>query len=509
MSDNKRIFNNSLILYARLIIISVIGIITSRFILNALGESDYGLYNVVGGIVFFLALLNNVMVSASYRFIAFELGTNDENSANKIFNISLVIHLILAVIVVVFAEIFGLYYIHNYLNVSPGKLDDAIFVFQFSVFSTVFSIISVPFQGLIIAKEKFIATAVVEIIRSVLGLLVVALTIFFIGNKLRLYAGLIAFISIIPPIIYFIYCKRFYNKLSAWNFQSKPDKYKEMLSYSGWTLFGATAGSLEVQGSAILVNLFFGTFINAGLGIANQVNNMVKLFAQSINQAVIPQLTKSYSAGLHDRTERLVIFTSKYTFFLMMLPAAPIFLQIDFLLLLWLKEVPIYTAIFIKTMLINALIYTTTASVPSAIQAIGKIRNIQVVTSLISLMGLPLAYVLFKLEQPPYYLFFVYSFVGVINFCVVQFFIKKILNISFGSFYKDGYSKMLWVVLLMSPLFIINSFLEESISHFLLMTTGSVVWLLLMIYVVGINAEEKEFISRTIHSLKQKFTIKA
>ncbi len=509
MQQNNQILKNTFVLYLRLIIVSIVGLISSRLLLDTLGASDYGLYNVVGGIVFLIALINNIMISASYRFIAFEIGKQDEGDVNKIFNVSLTIHIVIAVLILLIAETVGIFYIKNYLNIEPQKLTDAIFVFRVSIISTIISIVVVPFQGLLTAKEKFSVLAGVEIIRSILSLGVVYALTHYEGNKLLVYSILILVISCVPPIIYFLYSIIRYAPFCKWNFQSNFSDYKELIVFSGWILFGAIAGSMEVQGSAILINMFFGTIINAGLGIANQVNNMVKLFSQSINQAVIPQLVKSYSGGFHDRTERLVIFTSKYTFFLMMLPAVPIFLQVDFLLLLWLKEVPVYTAIFIKTMLINALIYTTTASVPSAIQATGKIRNIQVVTSLISLTGLPLAYVLFKLEQPPYYLFFVYSFAGAVNFCVVQFFIKNILNISFGSFYKDGYSKMLWVVLLMSPLFIINSFLDESISHFLLMTTGSVVWLLLMIYVVGTNTEEKQLINTFANSVKQKFTLKA
>ncbi len=505
LSDNKRIFKNSLILYARLIIISIIGIITSRFILKALGESDYGLYNVVGGIVFFLALLNNVMVSASYRFIAFELGTDDESSVNKIFNISLVIHLILAAIVVVFAEIFGIYYIHNYLNVSPGKLDDAIFVFQFSVFSTVFSIISVPFQGLIIAKEKFIATAVVEVIRSVLGLVVVALIIFFIGNKLRLYAGLIAFISIIPPIIYFIYCKRFYDRLTAWNFQLKPQKYKEMLSYSGWTLFGATAGALEVQGSAILLNLFFGTFINAGLGIANQVNNMVKMFSQSLNQAVIPQATKSFSSGQLDRTMQLVIFSSKYTFFLMLLPSLPILLETDYILSVWLESVPQYTSVFIQILILNALIYSMSAGIPSAVQASGNIKFFQIILSAISMAGLPISYILFDNNYPPQALFLVYTFISIAMLLVMQVILKKLVFFNMKEFFFNAYLKMINVTLLISPLFLIKYFIEESTPRFFFSAIFSLVWLLIAIYFVGINSTERDVVRNFIfNKIKRK-----
>ncbi len=498
MSDNKLILKNSLILYARLIVISIIGIITSRFILKALGESDYGLYNVVGGIVFFLALLNNVMVSASYRFIAFEIGTKDEASVNKIFNISLVIHLILAVIIILFAELFGLYYINNYLNVNPGKINDAIFVFQFSVFSTVFSVISVPFQGLIIAKEKFITTAFVEIIRSVLGLIVVGLTIFFMGNKLRLYSGLIAFISIIPPIIYFVYCKKYFKNFCSWNFQSNLNKYKEMLSYSGWTLFGATAGALEVQGSAILINLFFGTFINAGLGIANQVNNMVKTFSQSLNQAVIPQVTKSFSSGNVDRTMQLVIFSSKYTFYLMLLPSLPILLETDYILRIWLETVPQYTSILIKILILNALIYSMSAGIPSAIQATGNIKYFQIVLSVISLTGLPIAYIFFKNQYPPQTLFIVYTFIQVAILIVMQLIVKKVINFNVKEFFINAYFKMVLVALSTAPLFIIHNIFDESALRFFSITVFSVAWLLFVIYLVGINSIERVVVRKFI-----------
>ena len=256
MSGNKTIIKNSLILYIRLIITSIIGLLSARFILQALGASDYGLYSVVGGIVFMMAFLNNVMVSTTYRFVAFEMGRNDTNGINRVFNISLVIHLCLAFLTILLAESIGLLYIRNYLNVPPDKIVDAVFVFRFAILSTVLSIVSVPFQGLIVANEKFVITATVEILRSILALGAVLLVLQFIGNRLRLYAVLIAMVSIIPPVLYVIYSRFHYYNFIKWKFQRGKAKYKEMIGFSGWIMLGAGASAAQIQISALLINLF-------------------------------------------------------------------------------------------------------------------------------------------------------------------------------------------------------------------------------------------------------------
>jgi O-antigen/teichoic acid export membrane protein len=501
MSENKMIVKNSLILYIRLFLTSIIGLISVRYILLALGASDYGLYSVVGGIVFMMAFLNNVMISATYRFIAFELGKGDTGEVNKVFNISLIIHLSLVVLTILLAETMGVFYIKNYLNIAEGKIGDALFVFRFSILSAVFSIFSVPYQGLITAKEKFIVTASVEVIRSILALCVVFLVLIYSGNRLRLYALMIALISVIPPIIYFLYTKFKYARFIKWNFQYGKGKYKEMIDFSIWILFGALAAAAEIQVSVIIINLFFGTVINAAFAIATQVNNIVKLFAQSLNKAVIPQITKNYSRGNTQRYMQLVIYSSKYSFFLIMILSVPILLETKYLLNLFLKEVPNYTITFVQIMVINAMIHVMNAGIPAAIQATGKIKYFQIIISTLKLLALPIGYFLFKSGHEPYFMPLAFTMVSIISLIIEQILLKLLFQFNVKEFFLKAYWKMILVTLPVLPMFLIIPFFDEGFYRFIAFSTFSVICLLILIYMVGMETMEKTIIRTQIKQI--------
>lgn len=494
MSGNKIILKNSLILYLRLFFTSIIGLVSVRYILLALGSSDYGLYSVVGGIVFLMAFLNNVMVSSTYRFVAFELGTGNMDGVNKVFNISLVIHTFLAVLTVLLAETAGVFYIKNYLNIPADKLTDALFVFRMSIISTVLSFFSIPYQGLITAKEKFTLIATVEVIRSILGLGAVLLLLLYSGNKLRLYASLIAIISVIPPFIYYFYSEWNFCKLVKWQYQRDKAKYDEMIGYSGWILLGASANAAETKISEIIINIFFGTIINAGFAISNNVNIVLKSFAESLNKAVIPQITKSYSSGNTNRTMELVVFSSKYSFFLMLLPAIPLLLETKFVLELWLKDIPAYTIIFVQLMIINSMIEVMNAGIPAAVQATGKIKYFQIVLSSIKLLALPAAYFLLKTGYEPYMIIIAFTVSALISLVAQQILLKNLMQFKVKEFVVQAYVKMLGVLIPVSFLFVIQQLFVPSIYRFLGFSVLSVTLTLVMVYSVGISASERAYV---------------
>lgn len=469
-----------------------------RYILLALGSSDYGLYSVVGGIVFLMAFLNNVMVSSTYRFVAFELGTGNMDGVNKVFNISLVIHALLAVLTVLLAETAGVFYIKNYLNISADKLTDALFVFRMSIIATVLSIFSIPYQGLITAKERFTVIATVEVIRSILGLGAVLLLLLYSGNKLRLYASLIAIISVIPPVIYFFYSKWNYGKLVKWQYQRDKAKYNEMIGYSGWILLGASANTAETKLSEIIINIFFGTIVNAGFAISNNINIVLKNFAESLNKAVIPQITKSYSSGNTNRTMELVVFSSKYSFFLMLLPAIPLLLETKFILELWLNEVPSYTIIFVQLMIINSLIDVMNAGIPAAVHATGKIKYFQIFLSAIKLLALPTAYFFLKKGFGPYMIIIAFTISALISLVVQQILLKKLIQFNIKEFIIQAYFKMLNVLIPVTSLFFIQQMFAPSIYRFIFFSTVSVAFILIMIYAMGLSASERAYLRNYI-----------
>jgi len=496
--DNILILKNSGILFLRLLFTSVIGLLTSRFVIRSLGASDFGLYNVVGGLVVMMAFFNTVMTSTTYRFIAFEMGKGNNEGVNKVFNISLVIHMCLALLVLVLTETAGVYYVNNFLNVDAGKINDALFVLRFSTYAIFFSILSIPYQGLITAQEKFAVQAVIEIFRSVFAFFAALTIVYYMGNRVRLYALLIVIVNMVPALLFFSYCKRKCSEIVKWNFQRGKSKYKEMIGFSGWIMIGGAASVGQTTGSALIINSFFGTVINASFGIANQVYSLVLMFAQNLGQAAIPQITKSFSSGNTNRTLSLAAYISKYTCFLMLLPALPILLETDFLLTLWLGDVPPYTMAFCQLMIINALIGGLGGGLPAVIQATGKIKYFQIILSTTSLLSLPIAYFLFRAGYPPSFILVTFISTAVINVVVWQILLKKIIDFDVNFFLKTAYLKILYVSVLIIPLFFIRDFFQAGFSRFIFFSLFAVSWLSAAIYFVGIESKEREMMGQIL-----------
>ena len=494
MSDNFRILKNSGILYIRLLITSIASLFISRIVLQSLGAEDFGLYSVVGGIVIMLNILNVTMVSTSFRYIAFELGQENQKSINEVFNTSLLIHACLALVVVLFAETAGSFYIHHYLNVPKGSIDDAMFVFRFSVLAAVFSIFSIPFQGLLTAHENFSTLASIEVISVLPRLIAAIILIYYLGNRLRLYSVLMAGATAIPAIMYILYCRKKYAATVRWNLQRDINKYKGMIGFSGWIMLGAGANIGQTQGTALIINSFFGTILNTSYGIANLVNCLIIMFARSLGQAAIPQITKSYSSNNLNRTFQLACYTCKYSFFLMMLPALPILLETDFILKLWLGTVPQYTGIFCKLLVVNALLANISSGLPPVIHATGKIKVFQILGSATSLLSLPVSYILFKFGYPPFTIFAVYIVTTLMNFVICLVLLKKLINFNVKNFMGVFYLKILYVSACVSPLFLIQNLFQDGLARFILLSAFSIIWFLIAMYLVGLEKKEKELI---------------
>jgi len=446
---------------------------------------------VVGSVVVMMNFLNTVMITTTYRFIAYEIGRDDDRGVNKVFNISLIIHLAMIFVVLILAETLGIWYINNKLNIDPGKLYDAIFVFRLSVLATVINIISIPFQGLITARENFRARASIEIIRSILRLAFVISLGFFLGNKLRIYAVMMTILALVPSSLFIFYCKRVYSKLVTWNLQKDKEKYKEMIAFSGWTMIGAAASVGKATGSQLVINAFFGTLLNAAFGIANRLNTFVMMFSRNLGQAAIPQIVKSHSSGNHDRTLMLVAYISKYTFLLMLIPSLPILLETEFLLKLWLGDIPEYTIAFSRLMIINGLIESLSSGTPAAIQATGKIKWFQIILSTIMLLSLPIAYLLFKMGFPPFYIQVVYITSSILNLFVSLILMKKIINFNIMYLLKVSYFRITLVTASILPFFWIVNLFEPSMFRLIITSVITISWTLLMSYLIGFDIRER------------------
>ena len=481
----------------------VAGVFTSRFVLMALGASDYGLYNVVGGVVSLMAFVNTIMITTTYRFIAFEEGKPDGN-VNNIFNISLSIHLLLCIIFLILSLTVGLYYIYNYLNVPEGKLNDAVFTFLFSILNTICIIIGTPFQGLLVAKEKFSITVPIEISTKILTLLLSIALIYLPYNHLRLYVIFITIIHSLNPALYIFYCFRKYFDEVKWNFSKDWKKYKEMLGFTGWNSIEVAAIVGENQGSAIIINRFFGTILNASFGIANQVNSIIRSFAQCLGQAVVPQITKSYSSGDKKRASNLIILSSKYSFFLMALPMLPILLETDFVLNIWLKEVPRYTNIFVQAMLIRSIIFIIDYAIGPYIDASGKIKYFKMTSSGLTLLCIPCAYFGFKSGYPPYIITYIYFCSAIITLIIDIVLMKIILNYNIFEFFKKSIFRIILVCLSITPLFFIINLFPSGFLRFVIFSIVSEIVLVVSIYYLGMDYIERKSIKNYINKAKGK-----
>lgn len=501
MNENKQIAINSLILYLRLIITSIIGLIISRFVLESLGTSDFGLYSVVGGIVVMLNILNTAMMSTTYRFIAFEIGNIKNGNPNKIFNISLILHVFFSVLILIFGEIIGSYYVYNHLKIESAQYSDAMFVLRISIWSSVINMISTPFQGLLIALEKFSITSSIEVLTAFIKLGFVFLLLNYTGNNLRFYSISMLIVIIVTVSLYTLYCYIYYIDIVKFKFYYDWSKYKELLLFSSWILLGATSSLCKTQGAAIIVNYFFGTILNAAYGIANQLNSFVLMFTKNITSAAIPQITKSYSKGDSNRSVEIVAYISKYSFFLMLIPALPILLQTELLLQLWLINIPPFTILFVQLMIIDALIGCLGSGIPALIQATGRIKVFQFSLSFLSLAALPISYIFFENKYPPYSILIIFCIMSLGERLISLYLLRKLLNFDIKSFTKFSYLRIFYVIISLSPLLFLNK-LTQGIPSKILLLFISEVTLLIVIYLVGMTNKERLILTNSFNLSK-------
>lgn len=401
ISDNKRIAKNTLLLYFRMILTIVVGLYTSRVVLNTLGVSDYGVYNVVGGIVAMLSFLNSALTAASQRFIAFELGRGDIIKLRKIFCTSVTIHVTLAVIILVIAETIGLWFVNTHLNIEAERMVAANWVYQCSIFTFMLTVLSVPYNSCIVAHEHMNAFAYISILEVTLKLLIVYLLLVISFDKLITYGILVFSVALVVRLAYGIYCKRHFEECT-YCFGFDKGLFNEMFSFAGWSVVGNLGFSFKDQLANIILNLFFGTVVNAARGVALQVNGIISGFSTNFMMALSPQITKEYAAGNTEKSISLVYAGCRYSFFLLLLMVAPVLVNVDYLLRLWLVVVPEYTSEFLCLALITALFYSMAPPLVTALQATGNVKVFQLTICIVMLCELPLAYAVLCLGGLPY-----------------------------------------------------------------------------------------------------------
>lgn len=393
--NSKRIAKNTLFLYVRMLFIMGVTLYTSRIILETLGVKDYGIYNVVGGIVTMLSFFNNALSGAGSRFITYALGSGDVNEVKKLFSTILCLHLILAILIIVLGETIGLWFVLNKLVIPSERLTAAIWVYHCSVLTTVVSILSIPYNSLIIAHERMGAFAYISIVEVILKLIIVWGIVFIPYDKLIVYAMLYLLVQIIIRLSYSYYCSiHFSESVTSPSFDRVL--VRKIVSYAGWTVNGNLAIVGYTQGLNILLNLFFGPVVNAARGIAVQVQAAIMTFVQNFQTAVRPQIIKSYANSDFVYLHTLVIMSSKYGFFLMLILTFPVIMCIHPILKIWLGIIPDYTDSFVCIMLLTGILAPFRQSLINAIHATGDIKKFQIYEGTFLLSVLPISYLLLK-----------------------------------------------------------------------------------------------------------------
>ena len=457
--NNARIAKNSLIVYIRLFITTVIGLFMSRFVLQALGASDYGLYGVVGGIVALFAVISGSMSSTTIRFLNIELGKKD-GDPNKIFNLCQTTHILFAILVLVLSETLGMFYILHYLKVEPGKLGDAIYVFQVSTIVACIGIVNVPYQSTFVAKEKFLHIAIIDIINALVKFGLVILLLFYKGNKLRLYAIIMSFATLFSFVAYHYLCFRYWPLLVKWKFYKEVKDYKEILSFNNYTLLASVALMGRSQGSNILINFFFGTIVNGAFGIAKTVQGFVEVFTVNFDSAAAPQITQSVGSGDINRASSLACKICRMCQLLSLLVVLPLFVEMEWILNIWLGEVPENTVLFCRVMLVTIYVASTGGGFLRLKDALGKIKWFMLTYSFWYFITLPIGYFLYKRGFPPVTILALYVVIDFVCRITQLVLMKVVYDFKVLAFCKEAYTRPFMVLVL----FIVYSIIYYNIS---------------------------------------------
>ena len=493
--NNKRIAKNTALLYFRMLFLMFIGLFTSRINLQALGIDNFGIYNVVGGVVAMFSILTGSLGVAISRDITFELGKGNTEKLNKVFSSAVTIQILMSVVIVVLAEIVGVWFLNNKMVIPEERLYAANWVLQFSIISFVLSLVSVPYNACIIAHEKMSAFAYITIYEAIMKL-VVAYTVFITPfDKLITYSALLLFISLTMRLIYGIYCAKHFEECH-YQFAFDKKMLKHMGGFAGWTMIGNLAWVGYSQGINILLNLFFGPSVNAARGVAMQVNEKVSSFCTNFQMALNPQITKSYASNDLDRMHTLIYASSKYSFFMLLLLSLPIMIEAPSILHYWLGEYPDHSVWFVRLIFMILMVDATANPLTVGAQAKKKKKKYQIIVGSIQLLIVPISYIVLKLGYQPEAVFVVHFIIIIIAQYIRVMMLRDMINLPFGEYVKKVVFRIVAVVCasIIIPI-VLHIYLPANFGSMLLTCLASCLSVLIGVYALGLTPEEKDKIN--------------
>lgn len=505
LSDNrensKRIAKNTMLLYIRMLFTMFVGLFTSRVILNTLGIDDYGIHNVVGGVVAMFSFFTSSLSAAISRFLTYELGKGNIERLKTIFSTSVNVLLLISLFVVALAEILGVWFLNEKLNIPSERLDAANWVLQCSIITFILSLISVPYNAAIIAHERMKAFAYISVLEVTLKLVIAYLLYVSPFDKLKSYAVLLVFVALIVRVVYGIYCKRHFEESK---YQMVYDKklLKEMTGFAGWNLMGSGAYLLNTQGVNIITNLFFGVAVNAARGIATQVDGVVKQFVTNFMTAINPQITKSYAAGDKEYMFTLICRSSKYSFFLMLFFAIPFMYETEMILWVWLKNVPDHAALFLRLTMLGSLLDILGNSTANAAWATGRVKRYYIIIGGVGSLVFPISLLLFTLGMPAYISYVVFIIVYIALVFIKLYIIRGLLNFPVRRYYSEVFARIIPVSLLSLVVpGILFCYMHSSLVRMVCIILLGAISTVLVIYQVGLEKSEKELVTIKIQNL--------
>lgn len=509
---SKRIAKNAILLYFRMLITMVVNLYTSRIVLDVLGVEDFGIYNVVGGIVVVLSFLNNTMSTSTQRFLNYELGLKDIDGAEKVFSSSLYLHILISIVGLVLPLTVGMYFLENQMNISLERVPAARYVLVFSVLTFVFQTITVPYNSIIIAHERMSAYAYLSIIEVFAKLFVVYMLLIIKGDALIAFAMLQFIVSVLIRIAYILYSKLNFKEATFKISNIDKLRLRQMFSFSSWSILGSFGFILHTQGISIVTNIYFNSIVNAAQGIANQINSAVTSFTSSFQIALNPQIVKSYAANEIESMHELVYRGCKFSFYLIAIYTIPILIETPQILNVWLTKVPPYSVEFVRLIMLVSLVnsYSNVFSVSQG--ATGEIKKYQIVLTFLGLLHIPSTILCFELGYPAYYSTVVYVFLSIILQTVRLFFVSKSIKLPLVLFFKKVLLPCFGVFSLGLVLsIIIHNLLPNTINAFIFTCGLSVIIVIGVIYFIGLNSIERLFLvsllSKALHQKNGKTNI--
>lgn len=501
-NSNKKIALNTLYMYLRLFITLIIGLYTSRIVLLVLGISDYGLFNVVGGILSLFTFISGSLSAATSRFFNVEMGKKD-GDVNKSYNINLILHLALATLTFILAETIGLWYVYNKLNVPNGQLEDALFIYHISIISSCIGIISGPCQSLFQAHERFKFMAKFDIINTIIRLLGVLLLQKYSGNSLRFYTIIMFLTSVNSIFIYYIVAYRSWPKILRLRFVRDWEQYKSVISFGGWNLFSTISLVARSTGCDLIINYFFNTAINGALAVSKTVNNYILTFSNNFDSASGPQIIQSYSSGDMSRCNYLVNKMGRFCILLFEFIFFPLYIELEFVLKLWLKEVPDNVLAFCQYNLILAGISLTCGGIVQVINASGKIKWFKISGSMFFLMCIPLGFIIYKYGAPAYSILILFLVADILQRAVQLILMKRIIGFNSLNYVKEAYFRPFLILTLMTIILLSypKSYFQSEILKFLAITLCGIVNTTL-IYFIGLTKGEQ---SKVYNIVRNKY----